>query len=114
MLSTERPEQAADDGVLAAAKPPCVALVPMVPSAQWSRVASPPPRPDSIFVTHLVATAEQGPQTRSLRRARRPGTPAAYRARPAPGARTSPVQNTSTGARPRTAGRRLLRPRPAA
>jgi hypothetical protein len=44
----------------------------MVQSTQWSRVPIPLPRPDPIFVTHLIATAEQVPQTRSLRR----GTPA--------------------------------------
>jgi hypothetical protein len=44
----------------------------MVQSAQWSGAHIPLPRPDPIFVTHLIATAEQVPQTRSLRR----GTPA--------------------------------------
>ena len=29
----------------------------------------PSPRPDPTFVTHLIATADQAPQTRSLRRA---------------------------------------------
>jgi hypothetical protein len=80
MLSSDRPEQAADDGVLADAKPPCVALVPMVQSAQWSHAAIQPPRPDSIFVTHLIATAEQVPQTRSLRRATAADVQTAYRA----------------------------------
>lgn len=72
MSGIGRPEEAAGDGVLADAKPPCVALVPMVTSAQWSRAHIPLPRPDPIFVTHLIATAEQVPQTRSMRR----GTPA--------------------------------------
>jgi hypothetical protein len=47
-----------------------MALVPLVQSASWLR--TPPrdlPRPDSTFVTHLIATAEHMPQTRSLRRA---------------------------------------------
>jgi hypothetical protein len=86
MLSSDRPEQAADDGVLADAKPPCVALVPMVQSAQWSHAAIQPPRPDSIFVTHLIASAEQVPQTRSLRRASPADAQTAYRAHPVPGA----------------------------
>ena len=72
MSDIGRPGEAADDRVLADAKPPCVALVPMVQSAQWSGAHIPLPRPDPIFVTHLIATAEQVPQTRSLRR----GTPA--------------------------------------
>lgn len=72
MSGIGRPDETADDGVLADAKPPCVTLVPMVQSARWSRAPIPLPRPDPIFVAHLIATAEQAPQTRSLRR----GTPA--------------------------------------
>jgi hypothetical protein len=86
MSSDGRPEQAVDDGVLADAKPACVALVPTVQSAQWSRAASQLPRPDSIFVTHLIATAEQAPQTRSLRRATPADAQTAYRAHPVSGA----------------------------
>ena len=58
--------------VLAEAKAPCVALVPIVQLAQWSPVHILLTRPDPTFVTHLIATAEQVPQTCSLRR----GTPA--------------------------------------
>ena len=68
MLSSDRPEQTADEGVLSDAKPACVALVPVVASAQWA-IPSRLSRPDSIFLTHLIATAEQVPQNRSLRRA---------------------------------------------
>jgi hypothetical protein len=46
-----------------------MALVPMLPSVQWTHALSLQPRPNSIFVTHLIATAEQDPQTRTLRRA---------------------------------------------
>jgi hypothetical protein len=72
MLDSDRPEQVADDGIAAAdAAPPCVALVPVVPTVHWSRVADAKlSRAD--FVTQLIATAEHAPQTRSLRR----GTPA--------------------------------------
>jgi hypothetical protein len=70
MLSNGRPEQLVEDGVIADAKPACVALVPVIPVAPWSRTSHlEPSRPNSIFVTHLIATAEQVPQTRSLRRA---------------------------------------------
>ena len=70
MSGTDQPGQAADDGVLADAKPPCVALVPMVTPARWSQVSSSQrPLPNSTFVAHLIATAEHVPQTRSLRRA---------------------------------------------
>src|SRR5258706_5338602 len=70
MLSNGRPEQTVDDGVVADAKPACVALVPVIASAQWSQTSGlQPSRPNSIFVAHLIATAEQVPQTRRLRRA---------------------------------------------
>jgi hypothetical protein len=74
------------DDVPADAKPPGVALVPMVRSATLSRAASQIPRPDSIFITHLIATAEQLPQTRSLRRATPADAQSAYRAHPLQGA----------------------------
>jgi hypothetical protein len=68
MSNSGRPEQTTDDGVLDRARPPCVALVPVVPTIHWSGV------PDqqmsrADFVTQLIATAEYVPQTRSLRRA---------------------------------------------
>ena len=89
MLSNGRPEQPVDDGVVADAKPACVALVPVIASAQWSQSSGlQPSRPNSIFVTHLIATAEQVPQTRSLRRATPADAQTAYRANQhqAPGA----------------------------
>jgi hypothetical protein len=83
MLSNGRPEQAADDGTLPEPPRACVALV---PSAPWSQAPSRPlSRPSSIFVTHLIATAEQAPQTRSLRRATAADAQTAY------GASQSPV-----------------------
>ena len=88
MSNKDRPEQAADDGV-ADAQPACVALVPMVQAAQWSQAPGPQPsRPNSIFVTHLIATAERAPQTRSLRRATAADAQTAYQANqhPVPGA----------------------------
>jgi hypothetical protein len=70
MSGTDRPGQTVDDGVLADAKPPCVALVPMVTAAKWSPVSSSQlSLSNSTFVAHLIATAEHVPQTRSLRRA---------------------------------------------
>jgi hypothetical protein len=70
MPGCDQPEPTADDGIAMEAKPACVALVPVVQAAQWSRIPSRElPRPDSTFLTHLIATAEQVPQTRSLRRA---------------------------------------------
>ena len=58
---------------------PGVALVPVVAAAEWTRPAS-QPRSNSIFVTHLIATVEQVPQTCSLRRASASDANAAYTA----------------------------------
>lgn len=82
-----RPEEMASDGRVAEAAPPCVALVPLVQSAQWSRAHILLPRPDPTFVTQLIATAEQMPQTRSLRR----GTPADAQTAYGASRRNSPV-----------------------
>ena len=85
MLSIDRPEQTGNDGVLtqdaerASAKPACTALVPVVPTVQWSHPAY-LQRPDSTFVTQLIATAEQVPQTRALRRATLADAQSAYSA----------------------------------
>jgi hypothetical protein len=68
MLDADRSEQILDGEVLDADEPACVELVPVSQSVHWS----PKPalaRPDPTFVTHLIATADQAPQTRSLRRA---------------------------------------------
>jgi hypothetical protein len=58
-----------DEGVPADAGPACVALVPVVTAAQWSGIPAQPPRSDSSFITHLIATAQHVPQTCCLRRA---------------------------------------------
>ena len=42
--------------------------MPVTQTVQWSRKSA-AARPDPSFVTHLIATADQAPQTRSLRRA---------------------------------------------
>jgi hypothetical protein len=88
MSGTGRPEQTADDGVildtepaLDALKPACMALVPMVTSAQWSQIPSHLlSRSNSTFVTHLIATAEHVPQTCSVRRATAADAQTAYSA----------------------------------
>jgi len=83
MLGSERPKQATDDGVLSGAKADCVALVPVVASAQWTPIP-PLSRANSTFVTQLIATAEHMPQTRSLRRATAADAQTAYRANQQP------------------------------
>ncbi|MDB5875907.1 MAG: hypothetical protein JWQ07_5349, partial [Ramlibacter sp.] len=82
MLDDGRPIDTVEDGILADEEPACVALVPLVSSAQWSRPSQQPSRPDSTFLTHLIATAEQAPQTRTLRRASLADAQTAYGANP--------------------------------
>lgn len=53
----------------AAPKLASVALVPAAPMLRAAPASSPSSRPDSSFLAHLIATAEQAPQTRRLRRA---------------------------------------------
>jgi hypothetical protein len=85
MSGSERPDEVFEDGVFTDAEPACVVLVPVVASAEWKHRAS-PPRPSSIFVTQLIATAEQAPQTRGLRRATLADAQSAYGAHPVRGA----------------------------
>ena len=95
MTDDNRAPQAADDGAAADAKPACTALVPQVETAQWSAPSQQLPPPNAIFVTHLIATKEQAPQTRSLRRATPADAQAAYGAQRRPlyaaGIRTRPT-----------------------
>ena len=80
-----QPDPTNEDGNPTDAKPACVEsacvdLVPMLPSVQWSQAPHQPlSRPDPCFVTQLIATAEQDPQTRTLRRATSADAQAAYR-----------------------------------
>ena len=68
-----------EDGVFEDVESPCVALVPVTPTAYHApRLAV--TRPDASFVTQLIATAEQLPQTRQLRRAAPTDALSAYRA----------------------------------
>jgi hypothetical protein len=57
-----------EDGVFEDVEPPCVALVPTAQELRWAPKLR-LPRPDPSFVTQLIATAEQAPQTRNVRRA---------------------------------------------
>jgi hypothetical protein len=80
MSNTDRPEPAVDDGVETETR--CVALVPVIPSAQWSQSPGRRWSPNSIFVTQLIATADEPPQMRSMRRATLADARSAYNARP--------------------------------
>jgi hypothetical protein len=74
-------KQVLEGEVLSGATPACAELAPISPSARFAP-QRPAARPDTSFVTHLIATVMMAPQTRSLRR----GTPAdaqiAYAGRP--------------------------------
>src|SRR5215831_17294860 len=72
-------EQIVEDGVFEEVAPESSALVPLVPSAHKAAIV-PLPRPDPTFLTHLIATAEQLPQTRKERRAAPVDALSAYRA----------------------------------
>jgi len=80
MISSDRPEQTAGDSV-ADEKPAGVALVPLAPAIRWSAYR---PRSRADFIAQLIATAEQLPQTRTLRRASPADAEAAYGSRQAP------------------------------
>lgn len=80
MLDADRSEHILDGEVLDADAPACVELVPVSQHVRWS----PKPamaRPDPVFVTHLIATADHVPQTCSLRRASPADAQNAYGAR---------------------------------
>ena len=81
MLDTERSEDILDGEILDADKPACVELVPVTRSVHWSPKRA-MARPDPTFVTHLIATADQAPQTRSLRRGSLADAQTAYGAHP--------------------------------
>jgi hypothetical protein len=72
-------EQLVADGDFEEVAPRSAALVPLTPTLHSARKFS-LPRPDPSFITQLIATAEQLPQTRSLRRAAPADAMSAYRA----------------------------------
>lgn len=75
----DRTEPATDDAATSAAEPASRALEPLATFIErrsrrrWYRWA-----PDPIFVTHLIAEAEQVPQARRIRRASMADAQAAY------------------------------------
>jgi hypothetical protein len=83
MLDIDRSEEVLDGEVLDGAAPTCVDLVPVTASVHWLP-KRPHNRPDPGFVTQLIATAEQAPQTRSLRRGSLADAQTAYGPHPHP------------------------------
>jgi hypothetical protein len=72
-------ERMVEDGVFEEVAPESSALVPLVPSVHRANIF-PLPRPDPTFLAHLIATAEQLPQTRKARRVAPADASSAYRA----------------------------------
>ena len=68
MVGNDRSEEILDGEFVNADEPACVELVPVTQTVHWSPKSA-VPRPDPTFVAQLIATADQAPQTRSLRRA---------------------------------------------
>jgi hypothetical protein len=85
MLTIDQTDDTADLAADAAeASPTGTALVPTTPAPQHAPAGSRMSRPDPSFVAHLIATAEQAPQTRRLRRAAPHEALSAYAAHLAP------------------------------
>ena len=91
----DRTEPDRDESTASDTKPACTAIVPLAYTERrlrrrWYRWA-----PDPIFVTHLIAAAQQVPQTRRIRRATLADAQAAYQTRQTPardvGSRTRQV-----------------------
>jgi hypothetical protein len=66
-------------GDIAVTPTPSNALATLMPAARTEPASLHLNRPDPSFVTHLIAMAEQAPQTRVLRRAATADVEAAYR-----------------------------------
>jgi hypothetical protein len=67
MLEYDRSEKILDGEFVDLDEPVHAALVPVTQAVHCS--PRPAPRPDPTFVAQLIATADQAPQTRRLRRA---------------------------------------------
>ncbi|WKA29176.1 hypothetical protein [Bradyrhizobium roseum] len=67
MLEYDRSDKILDGEFVDLDEPVHAALVPVTEAVHWS--PRPAPRPDPTFVAQLIATADQAPQTRRLRRA---------------------------------------------
>ena len=90
MLGIDRPDEILDGEFVNLDEPDGTELVPVTQPVHWS--PRPAPRPDPTFLAQLIATADQAPQTRSLRRASLADAQSAYGAsqtrRSGPGFRT--------------------------
>ena len=79
MLGIDRSDEILEGEFVNLDEPASVELVPVTQSVEWTpRTAR--PRPDPTFLAQLIATADQAPQTRGLRRASPADAQMAYRA----------------------------------
>jgi hypothetical protein len=83
-MPDDRAELVTDEPAASAAKPESRALVPFAFTERRSRRRWYRWAPDPIFVTHLIAQAQQVPQARRVRRASMADAQAAYRPRQTP------------------------------
>lgn len=67
MLNVDRSDNIQDGEFVDLDEPVRAELIPVTQSVHWS--PRPAPRPDPTFLAQLIATADQAPQTRRLRRA---------------------------------------------
>jgi hypothetical protein len=84
MVTIDQTESAAQDSDHT---PASTALVPVTPIVRQHARELVMPRPDPTFVAHLIATAQQLPQTRGLRRAAPSDALSAYTAHQPPALR---------------------------
>ncbi len=66
MLKCDRSDEILDGEFVTLDEPARTELVAVTQSVPWT--ARPAPRPDPTFVAQLIATSDQAPQTRRLRR----------------------------------------------
>jgi hypothetical protein len=85
MSGNDKDEDASGDAFVPKAKTAArTDLVPLCSPVERSAGFSPRWSPNPVFVTHLIATAEHAPQTRSLHRASFADARSAYRASETP------------------------------
>jgi hypothetical protein len=82
MLGTDRPADFVEQGPAEQARPACTALVPVAEPVRWANRLPRRSLPDPTFVTQLIATSEDFPQARNLRRAEVSDALEAYRLAP--------------------------------
>jgi hypothetical protein len=80
-MPDDRTEPDRDESTASDARPACTALVPLAYTERRSRRRWYRWAPDPIFVTHLIAAAQQAPQTRRVRQATPADAQAAYQPR---------------------------------